>query len=342
MSGRGRGRRVVLRRHAQAAALVARRSALLGALRATLAGQGLLEADVPVLLPHAGQEAHLHAPRVELPGLPGPLYLQTSPELPLKRLVAAGVHSVFALGPAFRGGREELSRVHQPGFTLLEWYRPGTRVEELVDDVGGLVSAAAQALGRPGPGRPQPLTLRAACERWAGFPLDALLDGDLVRFRADAAGAGVGGLRPAADAAELFERVFVERIDPGLARTSGLVVLTGWPACAAALARLDPVDPRLSLRAEAYLHGIEIANGWVELEDGDEVQRRWQAEARSREDAPPPVDDGLIADLRAGLWPPTIGMALGVDRLQMALEGAAALADVRPLSLELEEGAAGA
>jgi elongation factor P--(R)-beta-lysine ligase len=305
-------------RHPRAAELVARRAALLAALRAHLDGRGLLEADVPALLPHAGQEAHLQPPAVTLAGLPGPLWLQTSPELCLKRLLCAGVPAVYALGAAYRAGREELSRRHQPQFCMLEWYRPGVDIADLVADVRALGAAAAAALGVAAPPAGRVVSVTRALEEFAGVELDALLAG--------------------ADPPRAFDRVLVERIEPALAAQEGWVFLHGYPAFGAALARLSPDDPRLALRVEAYLHGIEIANGYVELADADEHRRRWAAERSAREPSSPaaPVDEGFLADLRAPGLPECVGMALGVDRLMLALLGAESLADVLPFRLELQ------
>jgi lysyl-tRNA synthetase class 2 len=325
------GLRVV--RHPDAARLVAQRARALAALRAWLDARGLHEADVPPLAPHAGQEAHLRPPRVEVSGLQGPLFLQTSPELALKRLVCAGVRRVYALGPAFRGGPEELSRLHQPQFTLLEWYRPGERVEDLVADVQGLVGAAAGALGVPAPAASRVLTLREACGELAGVDLDPLLGGDVPRFAAAARRAGVEGARDDDAPATALGRVLVARVEPALARLPGLVFLRDWPACCAALARLSPDDPRVALRVEAYLSGLELANGWVELADPEEHRRRWRAEAALRDDPAPPWDEGFLHDLSTAGLPPSVGMALGFDRLLLALLGGSALADILPLRL---------
>jgi lysyl-tRNA synthetase class 2 len=271
---------------------------------------------------------------VTLEGLPGPLFLQTSPELALKRLVCAGVPRVYALGFAFRGGRDELSTQHQPQFTMLEWYRPGTRVEELVEDVAGLVGAAAAALGVPAPAAPRVLTLREAFAEFAGLDLEPLLDGDVRSFSTAARRAGVEGARDDDDAPTAFGRALVARVEPALARVPGLLCLRDWPAFGAALARLSPADPRVALRVEAYLRGIELANGYVELADAAEHRRRWTEEAARRDDPAPPWDEGLLADLAAPGLPDCVGMALGVDRLLMALLGARRLADVLPLALE--------
>ncbi len=304
-------------RHPRAAELVAQRARLFAGLRAHLDGRGFVEADVPALQPHAGQEAYLHPPLVSLTGLPGPLWLATSPELCLKRLVCAGVARVYALGPAYRGGREEISRLHQPQFCMLEWYRPGLRLADLADDVAALSAAAASALGVPAPQAGRWMSVREAFAEFAGLSLDAVLAED--------------------DAAAAFGRALVEHVEPSLARQPGWVFLHGYPAFGAALARLDPDDPRVALRVEAYLRGVEIANGYVELADAEEHRRRWADERRARSSGHPvaPVDEGFLQELADPGLPECIGMALGVDRLMLALLGADSLADVLPFHLEL-------
>ncbi len=319
--------------HADAARLVTLRARVLAALRACLESRGLVEADVGALAPFAGQEPELHPPGVRVEGLPGPLWLQTSPELLLKRLVWAGVPAVYALGPAYRGGFEELSTEHQPEFLMLEWYRPGDHTDLLVDDVVALVAAAAGALGEgdqseqvPGagtsdvetPSTPRVLTMAQAFDECGAGDLAALLAEE-----------------PSGTAAvsERFHRIIVETIEPALRRAGGLVFLRDYPLYASALARIDAARG-CALRVEAYLGGIELANGWVELTDADSLAERWQAEGRGRDGVPPALDEGLIALYRKRPAPQTVGMALGVDRLLMALLGASRLADVRPLTLE--------
>lgn len=336
------GPRLELVRHPDAAALAIRRARVFAALRAWLDERGLVEADVPALQPAAGQEPHLSPPRVHLDGLPGPLWLQTSPELALKRLVCAGLPAVYALGPAFRGGREELSRRHQPQFAMLEWYRPGARVDDLVQDVTGLVGVAAAALEVDPPGAFRVADVAAACFEFTGIDLEPLLDGRLDDFATALGAAGVAGARAGDGAVSLFSRLVVDRLEPALAARGGLVCLHGYPASCAALARLDPDDPRKALRVEGYLDGVELANGYVELTDADELRARWAAESAERKvgaedpEAPlPPVDMRLLAEMTLDPPPPTVGMALGVDRLMAALLGLDGLDDVLPFRLEL-------
>lgn len=348
-AGHAAGLRLV--RHARAPEVARRRAALVAALRGALISQGSVECVVPLLAPHAGQEPHLHPARVDLDGLPGPLWLQTSPELALKRLVWSGLPSVHAFSPAFRGGREELGARHQPEFLMLEWYRPGADLALLIDDVRRLARAAAEAFETCGASAEsrtrhaerltaaraegEVLSVAQAFERWAGCSLSPLLEGDVARFVAGARAVGPTGCRDDDDAPTAFGRVLLERVEPALARRGpGWVFLTHWPAFAAALARLDPHDARVALRVEAWWGELEIANGYVELAGAEEHRLRWSEEAARRQGPPPARDAGWLADLDERPLPDTVGMALGVDRLALAMGGERALADVLPFTLQ--------
>ncbi|RKY22207.1 MAG: EF-P lysine aminoacylase GenX [Planctomycetota bacterium] len=326
-----------LRRHPQAAAVVRARARLLAALRERLGSWGLVECDPSPLAPVAGPEPYLHAPLVELPGLGAPLWLQTSPELGLKRLLAAGVPELYALGKSFRGGREELSRWHQPVFSMLEWYRLGHSTDALEDDCVQLGEAAAAALDVPSPTARRSLSLTAALAAHAGLELGPLLDGDTAAFAAAARRTGLTRCRDTDNATALLGRVLVERVEPALAALPGWTFLHGWPACVAAMSQLDPADPRLCLRVEAYMGGLELANGYVELLDAQALAARWDELTAERDGRSPPRDEALLQELAARPPAPTLGMALGVDRLAAALTGSRCLADVLPLALELAE-----
>ena len=206
--------------HPAAASLVQQRAALRRGLRTWLDGRGLVEAAAPLLLPYAGQETYLRPPRVAVEGL-GTLWLQTSPELPLKRLLAAGCPAVYALGSAFRGGFEELDVHHQPEFELLEWYRPGTSPDDLVRDCRDLGRVAAQALGCPEPEAGRELGVLEACARFAQLDARPLFEDEPARFAASARSAGLVGCRDDDDVATLLGRVLVERLEPALAKLPG-------------------------------------------------------------------------------------------------------------------------
>lgn len=269
-----------------------RRAAVLRTIRAFFDRRGFTEVETPVRIPAPANEAFLEPPPS------GDAWLRTSPELHMKRLLAHGSGPIYQIGPCFRAG--ERGRRHNPEFTLLEWYRPNETIDALYADVADLVS---EVLGRPLVPRVFPVA--ETYRRVAGWdPLEAW---DEDRFDLDMA----------------------LKIEPALPQ-KGLVYLTDYPAPAAALARLSPADPRVAERFEAYLDGMEIANGYGELVDAAEQRARFEATRAMREARGLPVyplDEPFLRDLPA--MPPTAGIALGIDRLVMAACGTREIADVR-------------
>lgn len=269
-----------------------RRAAVLRTIRAFFDRRGFTEVETPVRIPAPANEAFLEPPPS------GDAWLRTSPELHMKRLLAHGSGPIYQIGPCFRAG--ERGRRHNPEFTLLEWYRPNETIDALYADVADLVS---EVLGRPLV--PCVFPVAETYRRVAGWdPLEAW---DEDRFDLDMA----------------------LKIEPALPQ-KGLVYLTDYPAPAAALARLSPADPRVAERFEAYLDGMEIANGYGELVDAAEQRARFEATRAMREARGLPVyplDEPFLRDLPA--MPPTAGIALGIDRLVMAACGTREIADVR-------------
>lgn len=270
-----------------------RRAEVLRQVRRFFDERGFTEVETPVRIPAPANEAFLEPPPS------GDHWLRTSPELHMKRLLAHGAGKIYQLGPCFRAG--EIGRRHNPEFTLLEWYRPGEGIEALYGDVAALVSAV---LGQTMV--PQRITVAEAYRRWAGWnPLEAWNE-------------------------DRFDEDMALKIEPALPR-EGLVYLTDYPVQAAALARVNPTDPRVAERFEAYLAGMEIANGYGELTDADEQHRRFEetiAMRRARGLPVYPVDEAFLADLPG--MPPTAGIALGIDRLVMVACGEREIARVRP------------
>lgn len=269
-----------------------RRAAVLRTIRAFFDRRGFTEVETPVRIPAPANEAFLEPPPS------GDAWLRTSPELHMKRLLAHGSGPIYQIGPCFRAG--ERGRRHNPEFTLLEWYRPNETIDALYADVADLVS---EVLGRPLV--PCVFPVAETYRRVAGWdPLEAW---DEDRFDLDMA----------------------LKIEPALPQ-KGLVYLTDYPAAAAALARLSPADPRVAERFEAYLDGMEIANGYGELVDAAEQRARFEVTRAMREARGLPVyplDEPFLRDLPA--MPPTAGIALGIDRLVMAACGTREIADVR-------------
>jgi lysyl-tRNA synthetase class 2 len=295
------------------------RHAVVRELRAHFDEQGFVEVDTPAMVVSPGLEVHLDA--FEVHGGPQPRYLHTSPEYHMKRLLGRGLPRIYQLGKAFRRG--EVGHLHQPEFTMLEWYRAGAGSDEMMRDTEQLVFRAAKAVcggpvlparGEPGAPRtpidvtpPWPrLTVREAFARYANVDLDAL--------------------PPDEDA---FFRVLIERVEPQLGRGRP-TLLTHYPAQMASLARIHPDDPRSADRFEAYVAGIELCNGFGELVDASEQRSRLEADVRTRAQLGKPaypIDERFLQALEKGI-PESGGNALGVDRLVMLLSGAKRIQDV--------------
>ena len=319
------------------------RAQLAHAIRDGLGRRSYLEVETPIAVPFAGQEPHLRPfATVFTPDLPVPpggvaaarqLHLQTSPEYAMKRLLAReGFGRIYQLARVFRDG--EVSRTHNPEFSLLELYAAPGDAASIMRDLEELIAELAPAApGRPGHGKGAEIGLRAPFERiscqdaflrYAGFdPLP--LDADALAQAARAV-----GVRPGAGASwdDVFTQILLEKVEPclGLERPTYLV---SYPASQAALAKLDPQDPRVAQRFELYAGGLELANGFTELNDGKEQRARLQKEQEQRGSLGRdvfPLDEKFLAALDqmddAG------GVALGFDRLVMLLTGAPTIADV--------------
>jgi lysyl-tRNA synthetase class 2 len=275
------------------------RRRVIGALRAFLDQQGFLEVQTPVLTAAPAPELHIVAVAAGRSG-----FLITSPELYMKRLLAAGYERIFQFTPVFRAG--ERGRRHHPEFTILEWYRLGSDYRDLQEDCRGLLRAGCEAVGRldgwvygghflDAGAEWQSLTVREAFSRFAGWePLDPL---DQDRFDLD----------------------MVERVEPQLGFPAPCILMD-YPASQAALARLSPRDPTVAERFELYWAGVELANGFSELTDPREQRERFEAVIRERRRRGLPVTPLPLEFLDSlSQLPPCAGIALGVDRLVMLL-----------------------
>ena len=311
--------------------LLRRRALLARAVRGFFDARGYLEVETPYAVPTPGEEVHLRpfgTTRIHPDGSAEPLFLHTSPEFAMKRLLAATGLPMFQLARVWRNG--EGGRLHAPEFTMLEWYRPGAGLGSLMDETEALLRALLPPLVRWG---------GAACRLDRGFERLTLqeaferhLGADLLATQNDAAAlaaqAGVG-LRTGEEWEDLFFRLLLSHVEPRIGRDRP-TFLTHWPACQAALARRDPLDPRAALRFELYACGIELANAFEELTDPPEQRRRFEQDRARRERLDPalrwPLDEALLASLAA--LPPCAGIALGFDRLVMLATGAPHLSDI--------------
>ncbi|MBW3140498.1 elongation factor P--(R)-beta-lysine ligase [Ferrimonas balearica] len=306
-------------------AVLKQRAQLMGRIRDFFAERGVWEVETPCLSQAAVTDVHLHNFDTRFVG-PGaaegiPLYLMTSPEYHMKRLLCAGSGSIFQLCRSFRN--EEAGRFHNPEFTMLEWYRVGFDHHALMDEMADLLQAVL------GCGEPQRMTYAQAFEQALGVnPLEA----SLAQLKALCEQYGMGDLAEAEqDADTLLQLLFATEVESRIGQTVPAMVYH-FPASQAALARIDEQDPRVARRFEVYFKGVELANGFHELADADEQRARFVADnaQRAAHGLPQrPIDEHLIAALAAGL-PDCAGVALGIDRLVMLALDAKAIKDVIP------------
>ncbi|MGR8919113.1 MAG: EF-P lysine aminoacylase EpmA [Gammaproteobacteria bacterium] len=287
-----------------------RRAALLAAVRAHFAASAATEVTTPVLQAHATTEPTLA--NLRLAGDPA-RFLRTSPESALKRLVAAGAGDVYEIGPAFRA--HEQGRRHSVEFTLLEWYRVGATHHALMDEVETLVRRAGYAGGF------ERVSYGELFEEAFGEQPHELATARLAALAARTS--AVVDAAVARDRALLFDLLYVHEIEPRLAARPAVFV-HAWPQELRAYARLEAGPPPTAARFELVMGGLEVANGYHEITLAAEQAACFAAEnALRRERGLPAVDADAdwLAALAAGL-PPCAGVALGIERLHMALEGA--------------------
>ena len=286
-----------------------KRSFLLQAVRSFFLARNYLEADTPARLPALIPEAEITPLRSE------DRFLQTSPELCMKRLLANGCDQLFQICRCFRKG--ERGRLHQEEFTMLEWYQTGWSYVELMAECEELVRGLARFCAEQGW---QPLPIWAAQpESWPRLRV-----ADAFQQFAD-----ISAAQAVKDGS--FDLLLVDKVEPELARL-GAIFLCDYPIASASLARPKQDDPAVAERTELYINGIELANGFSELTDAAVQRQRFQAEM-----AKAGISRSLMPEtfLRAlELLPDCAGIALGLDRLFMMLLGRNSLSQVLPLTDE--------
>ena len=318
------------------------RGRIQSAIRLWLAERDFLEVDPAALQVSPGNEAHLHGFETTAIGADGQgrrMFLHTSPEFAMKKLLAAGETRIASFAHVWRN-RERGPR-HSPEFTMLEWYRVAEDYTVLMQDCAAFLALAARQAGTTelrwrdatcDPfATPDRLSVAEAFQRFAGIDLLATLapDGtpDPQALAAQMAGQGI---RFAQDDtwSDMLSRVLVEKVEPHLGHGRP-TILDRYPAAEAALARRCPDDPRVAERFELYACGVELANGFGELTDPEEQRRRFEAEMDEKERVYGeryPLDEDFLAAL--ALMPPASGIALGFDRLVMLATHAPRLEDV--------------
>ena len=329
-------------RHADRRPALLARNRIQAAIRTWFTGQDFVEVDPPALQVSPGNEAHLHGfatAAIGNDGVAHPMFLHTSPEFAMKKLLAAGETQIFAFCHVWRN--RERGPLHSPEFTMLEWYRAGAPYDRLMGDCALVLRLAVQAAGGGllrhrdricDPAlEPERLGVAEAFQRHAGIDLLATMDANgTTDAGALAAALRRQGIRTAPDDtwSDMLSRVLVDRVEPrlGLGR---MTVLDRYPAAEAALARRVPQDARLAERFELYACGVELANGFGELTDPAEQRRRFALEMDEKQrlyGERYPLDEDFLAALAR--MPPASGIALGFDRLVMLATGSPRIDDV--------------
>ncbi len=289
------------------------RASIINSIRSFFVSRGFLEVETPQRIPANAPEEHID------PFESAQWYLHTSPETCMKRLLSRGHERIFQICRCWRAG--ERGRRHLPEFTMLEWYRSNSDYRDLMDDCADLLRSVASDCGMSGgipyqgqrldpSAKAETFTVREAFSRFStGEMATAVLDGT-------------------------FDEIMVTSIEPSLPPDRP-VFLIDYPAEMAALARLKRDDRTVAERFEFYLGGLELANGFSELNDPSEQRRRFEAANRRRMNAGVPalpLPEVFLRDLES--MPPSAGIALGVDRLVMLFADAGRIDDVIAFSPE--------
>ena len=301
------------------------RSELLQKLRNFFYQRQVIEVDVPVLARSTVTDSNVESIKSGVSGGSG--YLQTSPEYFMKRLLAAGCDDIFCLGKAFRDA--ESGRRHNPEFTILEWYRCGWNEHQLMDEVAELITQLTDLSAQEG---------LSVTKRSYGECFQSVLGVDphsaeLSSLRQLAV--TVGSQSWAQESrANCLDLIFSLAVEPQL--SDGLVFIYDYPACQAALAQthLNTHNQLVSRRFEVFFNKMELANGYMELTDAEQQRQRFGEDCDQRRASNKPelaIDEKLMAALDHGL-PPCAGVALGVDRLLMQLQGATSIDQVMAFS----------
>jgi lysyl-tRNA synthetase class 2 len=285
-----------------------KRAKAIDAIRRKFDSWGFLEIETPTRIPAPAPESHIDAEPS------GERFLAPSPELQMKRLLAAGYDKIFQICHCFRQG--ERGDTHLPEFTMLEWYRLDASITELMGDCEQLIESAARAV------QAYPTTHRQ------NIPIN--LTGPWERLEVADAFERYAGWRPGSNPdPNRFDVDLVSKVEPALP-TNRPIFLVGYPAAMASLAQLDEKDPSRAERFELYAGGLELANGFSELTDPVEQRDRFKKEQNARAAAEKtiyPLDEHFLGALELGLGP-CAGIAMGLDRLVMVLTGASVIDDV--------------
>ncbi|ACR67635.1 elongation factor P--(R)-beta-lysine ligase [Edwardsiella ictaluri] len=306
-----------------------KRASILSTIRRFFSDRGVLEVDTPSMSQATVTDVHLVPFQTHFVG-PGVaqgmmLYLMTSPEYHMKRLLAAGSGPIYQLCRSFRN--EESGRYHNPEFTMLEWYRPHYDMYRLMNEVDDLLQQVLECESA------ETLSYQQAFIRHLDVdPLSA----DKTQLREVAAKLDLSNVADnEEDRDTLLQLLFAFGVEPHIGKERPVFVYH-FPASQASLAQISTEDHRVAERFEVYYRGVELANGFHELTDAAEQRQRFEQDNRKRAAAglpQQPIDEHLLAALEHGM-PDSSGVALGVDRLIMLALSAERLSEVIAFSVD--------
>lgn len=297
------------------------------------------EVEVPILIGKPPGESYVDVFATTVKnrlGMKQPAYLATSPELPLKKLLVAGIGNCFCITKSFRNG-ESHSKTHNPEFSILEWYRVGVGYEAIMEDMESWIQSLAQSFGYTHSLHYQDmmidlatpwerLTIRDAFSRYADIDFDLFLDPHEARRIAQMKGYT---LNDKTTWEEIYNQIFLNEVEKHLGKTKPTILME-FPSCMAALAKHKKSDPRYALRFEVYIGGLELADAYEELTDPIEQEKRFEEElvmVKQKGNTTYDYDHDFIDALRAGL-PDCSGIAVGLDRIMMLFSNVTSITDV--------------
>ena len=288
------------------------RAKIVQQIRQFFASKNVMEVDTPALSQATITDLHLHTFVTTFNNPASPIattmYLQTSPEFAMKRLLCAGSGAIFQISKAFRN--EEAGRNHNPEFTMLEWYQPAYDHFQLMAEMDELLSSILGWATADKISYQNAFKLHLECD-----PLSASLE-ELKEVASQHGYADIAAMEQDSDI--LLNLLFSQHVEPQIAQSRPCFVYD-FPASQAALARISPTDSRVAERFELYFKGIELANGFHELSDPVEQRQRFESDNDKRRAAglpAMPIDENLLEALSSGL-PDCSGVAMGIDRLLM-------------------------
>ncbi|HAE78443.1 elongation factor P--(R)-beta-lysine ligase [Morganella morganii] len=300
-----------------------KRAKIVNEIRHFFADRGVLEVETPTMSQATVTDVHLRAFETQFTG-PGAaqgitLYLMTSPEYHMKRLLAAGSGPIYQMGRSYRN--EEAGRYHNPEFTMLEWYRPHYDMYRLINEVDDLLQQTLECESA------ESLSYQQAFLRYLDIdPLTA----EKNKLREVAAKLDVSNIADTEEDRDIIlQLLFMVGVEPHIGLEKPTFIYH-FPASQASLAEISSEDHRVAERFEVYYKGVELANGFRELTDATEQRQRFERDNRKRASMglpEQPIDENLLAALEHG-FPECAGVALGIDRLIMLALGAERISDV--------------